>query len=153
MFRESVKRLSRGTAQEGVTEAMQELTEYTAAVIGSEKQWNYDEIENRMINAVVAGGIMGAGFAAPGTAFQVADWHAAADIDSEVDNRFDNQVHSNIVKQQEDSRGYIQTVESITATNSVEEKVYSKRRMAEQKFDKAEAQETGRSWNPDNDLI
>ena len=54
----------------------------------------------------------GAGFAAPGTAFQVADWHAAADIDSEVDNRFDNQVHSNIVKQQEDSRGYIQTVES-----------------------------------------
>jgi len=151
LFRESVKRLSRGTAQEGVTEAMQELTEYTAAVIGSEKQWDYDEIENRMINAIVAGGIMGAGFSAPGTAFQVADWHAAADIDSEVDNRFDNQVHSNIVKQQEDSRGYIQTVESITSTNSVEEKVFQEK-MAEQKFDKAEAQETGRSWDPDNDL-
>ena len=132
LFRESVKRLANGAVHEGSTEAMQELTEYTAAVIGSEKEWNYDEIENRMINAVVAGGLMGAGFSAPGTAFQVADWNAAADFDSEVDNRFDNSVHSNVVKQQEDSRGYIKTVGSITVDNAREEQAHQER-MAEEK--------------------
>lgn len=116
LFRESVKRMAQSGGQEGVTEAMQELTEYTAAVIGSEKEWDYDEIENRMINAVVAGSLMGTSFSAPGTLSQSLDWKAANDFVSDKDDRFDN-IHSNVRKEVEDADGNVQSVEDIAAEN------------------------------------
>ena len=124
LFREGVKRLTRATGQEGTTEALQELTEYTAAVIGSEKEWDYDEIENRMTNAIVAGGLMGASFAAPGTVGQALDWNAAADFVNKKDNRFDN-MHSHIASAAEAANGgYIPSLDAITARNQAEEEAY-----------------------------
>jgi len=116
LFREGAKRLGQSTAGEGVTEAMQELTEYTAAVIGSEKEWNYDEIENRMTNAIVAGGLMGAGFAAPGVAYQVGDWKASADFESTNDGRFDNQ-GTKYRKEEEAKYGYVRSTDELATAN------------------------------------
>jgi hypothetical protein len=116
LFRESVKGLAKATGGEGVTEAMQELTEYTASVIGSEKEWNYDEIQNRMTNAIVAGGLMGAGFAAPGVAYQVGDWKAAVDLEMDNDGRFDN-VNTHFRKEEEAEFGYVRSTDELAAEN------------------------------------
>jgi len=124
LFREGVKRLAQGTAGEGTTEALQELTEYTAAVIGSEKEWNYDEIENRMLNAVVAGGLMGTGFSAPGVAYQVGDWKAAADFESTNDGRFDN-AGTKYRKEEEDKYGYVRSTDELAEANHKRESVGS----------------------------
>ena len=120
LFREGVKRLSQATASEGVTEALQELTEYTAAVIGSEKEWNYDEIEHRMTNAIVAGGLMGTGFATPGLAAQVGGWKTAADPYLEDDGRSDS-INKNISDElAADNNGEVPTIDEFNIANAVE---------------------------------
>jgi hypothetical protein len=88
LFKEGVKRLSKASASEGTTEAMQELTQYTAAVIGSEKEWDFDEVQHLMTNAIVAGGLMGGQFAAPGFAMEIGGWKSAVDWVSNDDGRF-----------------------------------------------------------------
>tara|TARA_R110000822_G_scaffold91902_2_gene211666 strand:- start:2556 stop:6617 length:4062 start_codon:yes stop_codon:yes gene_type:complete len=113
LFREGVKSLTKSTLGEGATEALQELTEYTAAVIGSEKEWDYDEIENRMTNAIVAGGLMGAGFATPGVAIQVGDWKSIVDFEGVDDGRFDN-VNTKYRKEEESEFGYVRSVEEVS---------------------------------------
>lgn len=65
---------SKGMLTEGVTEALQEATAYTAAVVGSEKHFDATELENRLINATIAGGTLGAGFAVPGVAYDTGAW-------------------------------------------------------------------------------
>ncbi len=84
------KRLAVGAAFEGSTELLQELTQYTAAVIGSEKEWNYDELTDRMINAVAAGGMLGAGFTVPVSAWEAGSWKDATVAMREYDGRFDD---------------------------------------------------------------
>ena len=79
LFKRVAGQLSRGAVFEGSTELLQEMTQYTAAVLGSDKEWNFDEVENRMINAIAAGGIMGGALSVPKTAFDVGDWSATAD--------------------------------------------------------------------------
>ena len=117
LFRESVKRLAKSSGGEGTTEALQELTQYTAAVIGSEKEWNYDEIEHTMTNAIVAGGLMGSGFAAPGIAYQIGDMKAAADFFADNDGRFDN-IHTGVRKEEEAANnGVVKSIEEITQEN------------------------------------
>ena len=116
LFRESVKSLARSSAGEGATEAMQELTEYTAAVIGSDKEWDYDEIQNSMTNAIVAGGLMGAGFATPGIAYQVGDWKASVDVVNDDDGRFDN-VNTPFRKEEEAEFGYVRSTDELAAEN------------------------------------
>ena len=116
LFRESVSRLVKAGGGEGATEALQELTEYTASVIGSEKVWNYDEIEERMANAILAGGLLGASFSVPGTAFEIGDWKSAVDHASTVDDRFNN-IHSPIADGYEVEQGFIPTVDDIAQEN------------------------------------
>ena len=84
------KRLTQGAAFEGSTEMLQELTMYTAAVIGSEKTWDFDELQHRMTNAVIAGGLMGAGFATPGGVWEAGAWRDATVAMSKYDGRFDD---------------------------------------------------------------
>ena len=83
-------RITQGAAFEGSTEMLQELTMYTAAVIGSEKTWDFDELQHRMTNAVIAGGLMGAGFAAPGGVWEAGAWRDATVAMSKYDGRFDD---------------------------------------------------------------
>ena len=83
-------RITQGAAFEGSTEMLQELTMYTAAVIGSEKTWDFDELQHRMTNAVIAGGLMGAGFATPGGVWEAGAWRDATVAMSKYDGRFDD---------------------------------------------------------------
>jgi endonuclease YncB( thermonuclease family) len=120
LFREGVKNLARSGTGEGVTEAMQELTEYTAAVIGSEKEWDYDEIQNRMTNAIVAGGLMGAGFSAPSSVTQGMGWNVATDPLGAEDTRFDN-INTAVRKAEEAEHGFVMSIDNITEENATRE--------------------------------
>ena len=113
LFKEGVRRLGKSTASEGVTEAMQELTQYTAAVIGSEKEWDFDEIQHSMTNAIVAGGLMGGGFAAPGFGMEIGGWKAAVDFSLNDDGRFDgiNKPIEDRVKSE--NNGVVPTIDKI----------------------------------------
>ena len=67
-----------GSLGEGLTEVAQEAIGYTAAVVGSDKQFDYQELEERLINAAVAGSALGAGFSVPGTVKDQLGWMDAA---------------------------------------------------------------------------
>ena len=117
LFKEGVRRLGKSSASEGVTEAMQELTQYTAAVIGSEKEWDYDEVQHKMTNAIVAGGLMGGGFAAPSFGMEVGGWKAAIDFALDDDGRFDGinkEVEDRVV---EENNGVLPTIDDIKLDN------------------------------------
>ena len=68
------KNAARGFGIESSTELGQELTGYMAAVYGSDKPFDSVELSNRLINAYIAGGTLGAGFSVPGTAYNAGAW-------------------------------------------------------------------------------
>lgn len=66
--------LGKGGLSELVTETAQEGTAYMAAVVGSDKHFDAVELENRLLNAAIAGGTLGAGFSLPGIAYDAGAW-------------------------------------------------------------------------------
>lgn len=90
ILKQFVKSAAVSGGMEGSTEMLQELTQYTAAVIGSEKTWDYAELEERMANAAIAGGMIGSSFSVPSTAFQAGQWKDAGVSKSDYDKRFDD---------------------------------------------------------------
>ena len=84
-LRRAVGQISKGAAGESATEMMQELTQYTAAVLGSNKEWDFDEVENRLINAAAAGGLLGGTFMIPRAAYDAGDWKRVADALTNAD--------------------------------------------------------------------
>ena len=66
--------VSVGGAGEAVTEAAQESTAYLAAVYGSDKEFSWDDLNNRLISAAIAGGTLGGGLAAPSSAYNAGAW-------------------------------------------------------------------------------
>ena len=69
-----IKRAGTGALGEGATEAAQEATAYLAAVQGSEKQFDWNDLNHRLISAAIAGSSLGGGLSAPGAAFNAAGW-------------------------------------------------------------------------------
>ena len=70
-----IKTGARGAATESVTEAAQEAIGYTAAHHANGfADFNAVELSNRLLNASLAGGTLGAGFAAPGVAYDAGAW-------------------------------------------------------------------------------
>ena len=57
----------KSAAAEGVTEVMQEATAYMGAVTGSDKEFDWNELNDRMIAAAVAGSALGGAFSVPGS--------------------------------------------------------------------------------------
>ena len=92
ILKQFIKRAAVSGASEGVTEVLQELTQYTASVLGSEKTWDWEEIEERMISAGVAGSTIGGSFSVPSTVWQAGQWYDAGVAKSPYDNRFDDTV-------------------------------------------------------------
>lgn len=90
VLKQFTKRISTGAGFEGSTEMLQELTQYTAVVIGSDKLWDFDELQDRLINAQIAGSTLGAGFAIPGAVWEAGSWKDASVAMSEYDRRFDD---------------------------------------------------------------
>ena len=74
ILRAFAARSATGFGIESTTEVGQELTQYLASVYGSDKPFNSVDLHNRLVNAFVAGGTLGAGFAIPGAAYDAGAW-------------------------------------------------------------------------------
>ena len=69
-----LKRGSVGTLGEAATESAQEATAYLAAVQGSSKEFNWSELNERIISAAIAGGALGGTISAPGALYNAGAW-------------------------------------------------------------------------------
>ena len=67
-------RALKGGAGEAFTEGLQEATAYTAATLGSDKVFDYNELAERMVAGAVAGATLGTAFAAPGAIYDTGAW-------------------------------------------------------------------------------
>ena len=74
IFKDLATRGIIGGAGEAVTEGLQEATAYTAATLGSDKVFDYNELTDRMIDGAIAGGVLGTSFSAPGAAVNAGIW-------------------------------------------------------------------------------
>ncbi len=74
IFKDLSKRALVGGVGEAGTEALQETTAYLGAVLGSKKEFNWEELNHRMISAAIAGGTLGGGLSAPGAAYNTGAW-------------------------------------------------------------------------------
>ena len=72
------QRIGTGSVGEGLTEVGQETVGYLAAVQGSDKVFDYEEFQERLANAAVAGSALGATFSVPGTVKDQLSWMDAA---------------------------------------------------------------------------
>ena len=79
LLKQTSKSFVTGAAGEAVTEAGQEAIGYLAATQGSDKQFDWGELNDRLIAAAIAGGALGGGFATPGGINR-----ALADYDAEA---------------------------------------------------------------------
>jgi len=74
IFKNLATRSLRGGLGEGATEALQEATAYTAATLGSDKTFNYNELIDRIIAGGIAGKTLGIGFSIPGAVYDTGAW-------------------------------------------------------------------------------
>ena len=69
-----ITRAGTGALGEGSTEALQEATAYIGATVGSDKEFDANELIDRMQKAAIAGAVLGKAFSVPGTAFDYGAW-------------------------------------------------------------------------------
>ena len=74
VFKEFAKRGLIAGGGEAITEGLQEATGYLAATLGSDKVFNYEELNERVIAGVIAGGALGKTFSVPGTIYNTGAW-------------------------------------------------------------------------------
>lgn len=119
ILRSLTQRGGRGAATEGITEAMQEATAYMAAVVGSDKVFDAVELQNRLLNATIAGGTLGAGFSIPGTAIDVGAWTDIAVRQAEADpnklSRAGAQAEAEL-----NENGYIPTIQDLNEETGID---------------------------------
>ena len=111
LAKKALKDLSVAGGVEGTTELMQETIGYTASVIGSDKLWNWDEFQNRLTNAAIAGTTLGTTFKAPVIAWEAGQW---ADVSHKM-QKYEAQLENDITVFKDDlaaqNYGYVPTVE------------------------------------------
>ena len=74
IVQQMLKRTATGAGSEGLTEGAQEAIGYLGATIGSDKEFDYNELQERITAGAVAGSALGGAFTVPGTLSDTAAW-------------------------------------------------------------------------------
>ena len=105
---ETGKAFLKSAASEGVTEVLQEATAYVAATQGSDKEFEWEELNSRLVAAAIAGSTLGGAFSVPGSVKSVASQRALIGDNALADESTASQ--SAVYAQQEiDARGHVAT--------------------------------------------
>ena len=105
---EGTKAFLKSAAAEGVTEVLQEATAYVAATQGSDKEFEWEELNERLVAAAIAGSTLGGAFSVPGSVKNVASRNALIGDNALADETTASQ--SAVYAQQEiDTRGHVAT--------------------------------------------
>ena len=106
--KEGTQALLKSAASEGLTEVMQEATAYVAATQGSDKEFEWEELSERLRAAAIAGSALGGAFSVPGSVQSVASRRALIGDNALADESTASQ--SAVYAQQEvDTRGHVAT--------------------------------------------
>ena len=108
----------KGLLSEASTEAAQELTAYIAATQGSDKVFNAAELQERLINASIAGGTLGSAFAVPGTAYDVGAWADVAVRQADAEAKRLSRA-GQFAKEEVDKHGRVQTIQELNEENDI----------------------------------
>ena len=105
---EGTKAFLKSAAAEGVTEVLQEATAYVAATQGSDKEFEWEELNERLVAAAIAGSTLGGAFSVPGSVKNAASRNALIGDNALADETTASQ--SAVYAQQEiDTRGHVAT--------------------------------------------
>ena len=85
LFKNVAGRFIAGVGGEAATEALQETVAYTGATLGSDKVFDWNELTERQIQALIAGGTLGGAFSVPGAAYESGAWADIAFRESGAD--------------------------------------------------------------------
>ena len=100
--------------QEGLTEVGQEAIAYLAAVAGSDKEFNEDELLERLIEAGIGGTVLGGAFSAPVSTYDIGAWHAVAG-DVSLFDAGNQERQSRWAQQEVDANGRVRSIEEVVA--------------------------------------
>ena len=109
-----LKRAIPAAGGEAVTEMGQEAIGYLAATQGSDKEFNWSDLNNRLISAAIAGGALGGSFSVPGAAADAAGWvDVAYRTSTETsDSASRGELYSQMEK---DTHGRVASIEELAA--------------------------------------
>ncbi len=116
-----LKGFSVGGVGEGITEAAQESTAYLAAVYGSDKEFSWDDLNNRLISAAIAGGSLGGGLSLPSSAYNAGAWADVAGRLAPRDAALASQAEK-FAAQEKAERGYVPSTRELIAETAVRAK-------------------------------
>ena len=74
IFKDMAKRGLIAGGGEAITEGLQEATGYLSATLGSDKVFDWNELNDRVIAGVIAGGALGKAFSLPGSIYNTGAW-------------------------------------------------------------------------------
>ena len=85
LFKSVAGRVAAGTLGEGATETLQETVAYTGATLGSSKHFDWNELNERQLQALIAGSALGSTFSVPGAAYDAGAWADVAVREASAD--------------------------------------------------------------------
>ena len=118
LLKKTSTRFVAGAGGEAITEAGQEAIGYLAATEGSDKEFNWNELNERLIAATIAGGSLGGTFATPGgISSALAEYDAEArHLKADHNNESQSAVYA---QQEKDALGYVPSInEHLANTHS-----------------------------------
>ena len=113
-FQDLVQRTVLAGGFEGGTEALQEATAYIAATQGSDKEFNFDELNERVIAGAVAGSALGGSIGAAGKIHDVGAWTDVAYRLAPADAKYDSQ-SARFAEEEKNVYGRVASVEELAA--------------------------------------
>ena len=113
-FQDLTQRMITAGGFEGGTEALQEATAYLAATQGSDKEFNFEELNERVIAGAVAGSALGSTFGAAGKAYDYGAWADVAYRMAPADAKHDS-LNAQFANEEKKIYGRVASVEELAA--------------------------------------
>ena len=110
VFKAFAARAGTGAGGEAVTEGLQEATAYLGATLGSDKQFDWEELTERVIAGSVAGASLGGAFAVPGAAYETGAWADVAYRVAPAEAVHQSQ-SARYADEERDTLGYVPSIE------------------------------------------
>lgn len=117
MLRAGMSRMGIGGISELTTEGAQELTGYLAATAGSDKEFDAIELQSRLVNAMIAGGTLGASLSIPGVAYDAGAWADVAVRQAPAEAKRLS-IRGQRAQEEIDEFGRVQTIEELNAQSA-----------------------------------
>ena len=146
IFKDFAKRGLIAGGGEAVTEGLQEATGYLAATLGSDKVFNYEELNERVLAGVIAGGALGKTFSVPGSIYNAGAWADVAFRQAPADLAKRSQA-AKFAEQETREQGRIKSIEELNAETAAKVEAAGPNAVptTQERIDRHKAKQKGRS--------